>query len=276
MKFSNSNRVNGIDGAIRLVLEEAGREDMSEDAIGLLLKSLDNTILHSEGEKAIQIEVHRQYGRNTRWYPAAEGPWLIPLPHLRYDALPAPMITFSLQPYLVSGLIIQVNGHSISNTLVGTIGKLVKLMLPMIFLQALLDEDLETFPIVSKDGIRTSRKVPGLNEPLTLPDEFVAELFWILERRSVVSWLLSFGTHGRSLAPQVAGSLLGIQFRIKNEDLPLTEQVWSKEVIMEGLTKMFGVTKAKEMFNKGLSNLKPKMTNEEVFRLILQLAGQEE
>ncbi len=276
MKFSNSNRVNGIDGAIRLVLEEAGREDMSEDAIGLFLKSLDITLLHSEGEKAIKNEVHRQYGRNARWRPAAEGPWLIPLPHLRYDALPASMITFSLQPYLVSGLIIQVNGHSISNTLVGTIGKPVKLMLPMIFLQALLDEDLETFPIVSKDGIRTSRKVPGLNEPLTLPDEFVAELFWILERRSVVSWLLSFGTHGRSLAPQVAGSLLGLQFRDKTEDLPLTEQVWSKDVVSEGLTKMFGISKAKEMFDKGLSNIKPKMTNEEVFRVILQLAGQEE
>jgi len=43
--------------------------------------------------------------------------------------------------------------------------------------------------------------------------EFVDDLSWNLERESVASWLLSFGANGRSLMPQVVGSLLGLQFR---------------------------------------------------------------
>lgn len=271
MRIIEDKHLTSIDHAVGLVLIEAGQEDMSKEACSLFVTSLDVMKLRSEGEKILRSAVHQKYGSKTRWCPATQGPWLVPSPRLRYDTLPIPMLSFSLQPYLVAGFTILSAGYSPSNTLVSLIGKPEKLMLPMIFLQALLNEDIENFTLVSKDGTHTSRIVPGLKEPLILPDEFVAELTWILERKSVVSWLLGFGAQGRSLAPQVAGTLLGFQFRGKPENIPPMSQAWSQELILEGLTNMFGAQRAKDMFNKRLPLLKPNMANEEALRLILQM-----
>ena len=119
------------------------------------------------------------------------------------------------------------------------------------------------------------RNVPGLNEPLTLPDDFVIKLSSTLERKSVVSWLLSFGTQGRKLAPQVAGCLLGLQFGGKSKTLPISEQNWSKDIVIAGLTKLYGEQKARTMFNKEAPFLSPNMTNEDALKAILQTIGKE-
>jgi hypothetical protein len=164
--------------------------------------------------------------------------------------------------------------RSLSINLVGPIGKPEKLMLPMEFLQAILNNSLERFEIVAKDSTHTSWNVPFLREPLCLPDEFVTDLSWDLESKSVASWLLSFGANGRSLMPQVVGSLLGLQFRTVAES-PV-DQVWGQEVVMETLIRMFGTTKAKVKFSHALPHLRTDMTNEEAIRLVLQIAGREE
>jgi hypothetical protein len=65
--------------------------------------------------------------------------------------------------------------------------------------------------------------------------------------------------------------LLGFQFRGKPENIPPMSQAWSQELILEGLTNMFGAQRAKDMFNKRLPLLKPNMANEEALRLILQM-----
>lgn len=276
MRFVGDKDIRDIDGAIRLVLKEAGWQDMSLEAVRMFLKSLDEPGLRMEAEKVLKSEVHQHYGRNTRWRYAGEGPLLVPLPHLRYDALPAPILSFSLQPYLVVGVTVLDGKYSDHDTLVGAIGKPYKLTLPMVFLQAILNETVGRLTLVSKDGTSTTWNIPGLNAPLTLPDDFVRRLSSTLESKSVVSWLLSFGAHGRKLAPQVAGCLLGLQFGGKSKTLPISEQVWSKDIVIAGLTKLYGEQKARTMFNRESPYLSPEMTNEDALRAILQTIGKEE
>jgi len=276
MRFIGDKDIGDIGVAMRLVLKEAGRQDISEEAIRLFLKSFDESSLLTEAEKLLKSEVHQHYGRNARWRYSDEGLWLVPLPHLRYDALPNPVLSFSLQPYLVAGMTILDGKYSDHDTLVGAIGKPYKLTLPMIFLQAILNESLGHFTLVSKDATSTTWNVTGFNAPLTLPDDFVTGLSSTLERKSVVSWLLSFGTQGRKLAPQVAGCLLGLQFGGKSKAQPISEQVWSKEIVIAGLTKLYGEQTAKALFNRESPYLSPNMTNEDALKAMLQTRGKEE
>jgi len=146
----------------------------------------------------------------------------------------------------------------------------------MVFLQAILNESLGHFTLVSKDSTSTTWDIHGLNVPLTLPDDFVKGLSSTLESKSVVSWLLSFGAQGRKLAPQVAGCLLGLQFGGKSKTLSLSEQVWSKEIVIAGLTKLYGEQTAKTLFNRESPYLSPNMTNEDALKAILQTRGKEE
>jgi len=271
MRFS-SGYIAGIDEAIDLVLREAGRDDMSQEVLEPFLSAVDRARLQTEGEKMVDIEVRRRYGRNARWQGEL---WFVPLPQLRYEAQPVPLLMFTIQPYLAVGLAILNVDRSPSVNLAGPIGKPEKLILPLEFLQAMLDNRLDSFEIVAKDGTHTSRNVPFFREPLRLPDEFLADLSWELEGKSVASWLLGFGANGRSLMPQVVGSLLGLQFRTKNETRPPDKQVWSQDDVLETLVRMFGALKAKTLLNQALPHLKADMTNEEAIRLILQMAGKE-
>lgn len=271
MKFV-SGYVTDIDKAVTLVLREAGRDDMAQEAADLFLTSIDTTRFQTEGEKLVDTEVRRRYGRNARWQGKL---WFVPLPQLRYEALPVPLLTFNLQPYLAAGLTVFNVDRSPSANLVGPIGKPEKLTLPMEFLQAILNNSLDKFDIVAKDGTHTSWKVPFFQEPLRLPDEFVADLSWELESKSVASWLLGFGTNGRSLMPQVVGSLLGLQFRRNIEARPPAERVWSQDDVLETLIRMFGALKARTLLSQATPQLKGNMTNEEAIRLIIQMAGKE-
>ena len=272
MKFV-SGYVTDVDEAVALVIREAGRDDVSQEAVDLFLTSIDATRLQTEGEKTVDTEVRRRYGRNARWQGKL---WFVLLPRLRYEALPVPLIMLNLQPYLVAGLTVFNVDRSPSVNLVGPIGKPENFILPMEFLQAILDSKLDSFQIVAKDGTHTSWKVPFFREPLRLPDEFLAGLSHDLQSKSVASWLMGFGVNGRSLMPQVVGSLLGLQFRTTaTQTRPPSDHVWSQEDVLETLIRMFGASKAKALLNQALSDLKVDMTNEEAIRTILQMAGKE-
>ncbi len=267
-----SGYIADVDEAVALVLHEAGRGDMSQEAADLFLSSVDSTGLQIPGEKVVDTEVRRRYGRNARWQGKL---WFVPLPQLRYEALPVPLITFNIQPYLAVGLAIYNVNRSPSVNLVGPIGKAEKLILPLEFLQAILDNRLDRFELVAKDGTHTSWNVPFFREPLRLPDEFLADLSWELERKSVSSWLLGFGKNGNSVRPQVVGSLLGLQFRTATETHPPDKQAWSQDDVLETLIRMFGALKARALLNQALPNLKANMTNEAAIRLVIQMAGKE-
>ncbi len=271
MKFV-SGHITDVDEAVALVLREVGRDDMTQEAADLFLASIDTARLQAEGEKLVNAEVHRRYGRNARWQGKL---WFVPLPRLRYEALPVPLLAFNLQPYLAAGLNVFNVDRSPMTNLVGPIGKPEKLTLPLEFLRAILNDRLNSLDIVAKDGTHTSWKVPYLKEPLRLPDEFVASFSSDLKNKSVASWLMGFGTNGRSLMPQVVGSLLGLQFRRNIEAQPPAERVWSQVDVLETLIRMFGALKARSLLSQATPQLKADMTNEEAMRIIIQMAGKE-
>jgi hypothetical protein len=275
MRFIGDVDIRGFDGAIAVVLKEMGRQDVSREAIGLFMESMDAFELLREEEKTVKSEVHQHYGRNARWRYSSQGPWFVQLPQLRYEAMPVPILSFFLQPYLVAGMTIWNHDYSYHDTLVGPVSKPYRLILPMIFLQAILEESIGRFTLLSTDGISTTWSVPGLNEPLTLPDDFVDRLSSTLTRRSVVSWLFSFGVQGRKLAPQVAGCLLGLIFGGKSKDEPRSGQVWSMDIVIAGLTKLYGARIARAMFSSALPYLSPEITNEDALKTILQNRGRE-
>lgn len=273
MKLYEDIFISNLDVAIDLVLRDSGQQGMARVALELFIKSYDESSLCIEGDKTIKNEVQRYYGRNSRWRDSDAGPWYIPLPHLRFDSIPAPALSFNLQPYMVAPVIVLDNRYSYHDAVVGPIGKPFKLTLPMVFLQAVLNNTVNHFTLISKDSTSTTWNIPGLNSPLTLPDEFVKRLSYTLEIKSVVAWLLNFGTQGRALAPQVAGCLLGLQFGGKQKVSSLSEQVWDKETVIAGLTRLYGEQKAKTLFNQQLPFLNPGMTNEDALRVILQSIG---
>lgn len=127
MKCTGDENIRGIDGAIALVLKETDRQDVSREAIGLFLESIDASGLLKEEEKTVKSEVHQHYGRNCRWRYSSQGPWFVPLPQLRYDAVPVPMLSFILQPYLIAVMTIWDHDYRHYDTLFGPVSKPYKL-----------------------------------------------------------------------------------------------------------------------------------------------------
>ncbi len=273
MKFVGDKDISTIDYAIRLVLKESGQQDMSVESIEFFINSVYESAFRAEVDKVLKGEVHRYYGRNARWHNSGEGHWLIPVPHLRYDFTPVPQLSFSLQVFLATSIKVLDGKYPSYDVLVGTIGKTDKLTLPMIFLLAILNKSTNYFAMVSKDSVSTTRSIPGINTPFTLPDEFVRRLSCTLETKSVVSWLMDFGTQGSKLAPQVAGCLLGLQFGNKSKVITLSKQAWDKDTVIAGLTRLYGEQKARTLFIRELTSLDSAMTNEDALRVILQSIG---
>jgi hypothetical protein len=182
-------------------------------------------------------------------------------------------VTFTVQGYVVAAITVETTDDSYRATLVGPTGKPEKLTLPIPFLQAILDDELEQFEIVGRDSKYTSWSIPGLKESLRLPNDFVAGLSAVLRLKSVASWLLEFGPAGETVAPQVVGSLLGLQFGATATPPPVWEQPFQREIVIDTLTRMFGSARAAEMFQKWAPYLKSSITNEEAVSFILKETG---
>jgi len=245
---------------------------MSLKITSLFTSTLHIDKLHSEIERSINTAIHSRYGNKAKWHG---NQWLVPMPKLRFEAKPIPKVTFAIQGYLVSVGTVETRDDFYSVTLVGPIGKPEMLVLPLPFLQAMLDDDLEHFEIVGRDGTHTAWNIPGFKEAIRLPNDFTARLSDVLRLESVAEWLLDFGAQGKSIAPLVVGTLIGLQLHGVIEPLPVGQQQWKREGVLDTLTQMFGTARAKEMLEQEAPYLKANMSNEEVIRLILEEAGRE-
>jgi hypothetical protein len=270
MKVLPGRRGDSFEEATTLAFQEAGKGDLSPDTTSVFASAIDDEKIGAEAERTINTTVHGRYGRSARWHGR---PWLIPLPQVRYDSQPIPRITFSVQGYLVAPITVRTTDDSYRVTVVGPASKPERLILPIPFLQAILDDELEQFEVVGRDGRYTNWNVPGLREALRLPNEFVTQLSAVLRLKSIASWLLDFGSEGEAVAPFVVGSLLGLQYHGLTRPLPVAEQSFQREVVIDTLTRMFGSARAAEMFEKSASYLKSSMSNEEAVSLIIKEAG---
>jgi hypothetical protein len=264
----HGKQANSFKEAVALAFEAAGVDDMSPESAGLFTSAIDVGVLYSESGKTIDGAVHARYGRGAGW---SGRRWVVPIPSLRFDTVPIPQLTIKVQGHVVARVEVEAGYRSHSLTLVGSIGKSQTMVIPVVFLSALLDDDLDRFRVVSKDGTSTSWEIPGTKQPVELADKFVTLLRETLSRKSVARWLEDFGSQSRGVAVLVIGTLLGIAFA---QPLPPGQRAWDEQSVIETLRGLGYSTKAAtEALNRAMSDLRAGHTLEEAIRLILQQAG---
>ena len=270
MEILPGKRADSFREAAGLAFQQAGRGDMAPEMASLFASAIDLDKLDAEAKKSLASAVRGRYGRGAGWRSRR---WLISVPQPSYEGRPVPHLTFTIQPYLVAAIAVDADGVSYRATVVGPAGKAGKLMLPISFLQAVLDDGLEQFEIVGQDSDGTSWYIPGFRTALRLPGRFVADLAAALKPRTVDAWLLDFGTRGRAIAPLAAGSLLGQQLHDVLHPLSVGEQPFRREAVIDQLTRMYGSARAAEMFQQAAPFLKSSLTNDEALSLILKETG---
>ena len=264
------NKAGTITEAARLALDLADKGDMSPEVARLFVAVTDGDRPSDDATRSITSAVRGRYGRSATW---SGRQWFIPVPQIRFDALPIPLITVAVQLYLVAAIAARGLDGSYRLTVIGPIGKEQTLLLPIALLQAILDDDLDGLQVVGRDGSYTTWTLPGMKAPLRLPDGLIAGLQTVLSTASVTSWLRSFGSDGESIAPHVVGSFLGLQHHGLLSPVPTNEQPFRRDIVIGHLTRMYGSAVAADMFERAAPFLKSTMTNDETLKFILNETG---
>jgi len=240
---------------------------MSTDITDMFVPLANDNKTSSEADKTIGTAIRNRYGNKTTW--RAER-WFVPIPKLLYEGKDIPQLTIEITVYLVAAAAIRTQQDSRLVTLVGAVGKPETLSIPMVFLHAFLESDLDRFTIIARDSVYTTWEVPG-TKPVRIPNDFVSELATMLRYQSVVAWLGEFGAQGRCVAPLVAGSLLGLAFQDSSQPIPVSRQGFTTEDLVGALESMaFRHNEAMDMVNRAVPRLRADMALEEAIRITLQ------
>lgn len=270
MKIIPGIKAENFNEAVGLALGDAGAIGMSPKAISLFLPVIDDGRLRSDTEKAIAGTIRNQYRGKPSWHGSW---WHAPIPRLRYDARDIPHLIIEVRMYLVATPYVETANDGFAVTLVGALGQPETMIIPMVFLQAVLDNDLGRFGVLMRSATHTTWDVPGA-KPVQLPNSFIDRLTDVLKHQPVVDWLDSFGSQGRSVAPLVAGSLLGLQLGNNVLAVPVESQSVTTERLVSILENMAYTPKeVKEMVNRATPYLRTEHTLEEAIRIVLQQAG---
>ncbi len=269
MKILHGRRIAIFEEAAKLAFQDAGVGDMSPAAAELFQSVITGDDHRSKGERLIDITIRKRYGVPPNWNTA----WYVAVPEPGYDTRGTPHITVDLKMYFVATAEVRTGSRYFPVTLLEPFGKPENLVSPLIFIQAIFNDDIGRFPVIAKSGGRTVWEIPGF-KPTELPDDFVSRLSNTLRRKSVAGWLMDFGSRGRNIMPLVVGTLLGLQFGNADRltearrETPTTEQLVSD---LEGMA--YSIKEAKEMVNRAAPYLKANDTEEEALRIVLQQAG---
>ena len=246
---------------------------MSAAVTDLFGSLVDASRFRTEAEKSIGAALRDRYRAKPTW---KRKWWCIPVPMLSYEARDIPHLKIKIETYLVAVAEVETIGGSHSVTLVGIIGKPEALAIPMVFLHAVLNDDVMRFGILAKSGSHTTWEIPGA-KALQLPNDFVNKLTMITNQKSVGSWLDDFGIQGRSVKPLVVGSLLGLQFQSTTGDIPLAQQTYTPERLVTALEAMaYTGAEAEVIVGRASPGLRADHTLEEALRIVLQYAGKGE
>jgi len=267
MKILTGSRANNLKEAVSLALQEAEIGLMSSDLVYIFASIADSTKNTAEADKVIGTTVRSRYGNKATW--RAER-WFVPVPKLQFQSKDIHQLVIEVSVYLVAAAVVRPADDSRLITVVGPVGKPEIVSIPMVFLHALLENDLGRFAMVARDATYTIWEVPGA-KPVRLPNDFVNELSAILKYQSVVSWLCQFGAQGRCVAPLVAGSLIGLAFQDSSKPAPANKEMVTTENLVSALEGLaYQPSEARELVRKVSSRLRADMTLEEAIRLILQ------
>ena len=254
--------------AINKVFQMTGVDGISADTIDMFTSITSGDKINSEADKIISSTIRSRYGGKSTWRVER---WFIPIPTLHYEGKDTPRLIIEAQVYMVATADVKTQQGSHSITLVEAVGKPEILAIPMVFLHAFLEKDLGRFAVIARDAAHTQWELPG-TKPVQLPNDFVGKLSVMLRWRSVVDWLLEFGHQGRCVAPLVAGSLLGLAFQESIPPVPVSNQEWTTDDLVNALESMaFRHGEAGEMVSRVAPRLKAGITLEEAIRLTLQV-----
>lgn len=262
--------------AIPLAFWEAQVEGMKSEVAHLFATMLDQRISRQEVERLVTSAVKSQYGKDAEWN--ISNWWQVAVPSPRYEARGLPSLVIVTRAYVVASVEVTPGWSRGSRhiTVVEPLGKPQTTVLPLCFLQALLDGDEDRYRAVGKDGRWTLREIAGLKQPLRLHDDFVNELRHVFRLKPVADWLEDFGSRGRSLAPLVVGSLLGLMYRGDSASVPTEQQAYSRETLVEIITGMgYGIARAQKVLQRAEPELRAGMTLEEATRIVLKHISEE-
>ena len=258
--------------AANLVKLESEDEEISLQTMEMFNAMVDRDKLHGEALRAIDKALYHRYpGRKPVWH----GPWwYIPAPHPGFDSREAPRLEFVIPIYLVASLRVEANRNIYSLTLIEILGKPESLVLPLLFLQSLISNNLDWIKVIARRPGETIWEIPGL-KPIPLSDEFLKSLKETLQRLPLVDWLRSFGDPGYKIAPLASGSMLAVLLaHRKSSPVAVEQQNCTFELLVSALESMaYTVTEAQAMVQKTLPDLKPEMNLEEGLKIVLQVAG---
>ncbi len=268
MKILSGRQADNRKEAMRLAFQEAGVEGMSADAVDMFESLADDHRIGSEADKAIGTNIRNRYGNKAIWWVEQ---WFVPIPKLHYEGKDIPQLIIEITVYLVAPASVKTKQDHRLVTLVGAVGKPETLSIPMVFLHAFLEGDLDQFAIIARDSVYTTWEVPG-TKPVRLPNDFINELTEMLKYQSVVAWLGEFGAQGRCVAPLIAGSLLGLAFQDTSQPVPVSRQGFTTDDLVGALESMaFRHGEAEDMVNRATPRLRADMTLEEAIRITLQM-----
>ena len=267
MKILSGKQADNQNEAVSLTLQTANVDSMDTYIIDMFETLPDNNKISAEADKIIGSTIRSRYGNKATW--RAER-WFVPIPKLRYDGKDIPQLIIEVDIYLIAAVVVRTRDSRLI-TLAGAVGKPETLTIPMVFLHALLEDDLGRFAMVARDARYTTWEIPGA-KPVRLPNDFVGELSRRLKWQSVISWLEEFGSQGRYVAPLVAGSLLGLAFQDSSQPLPANEETVTTDNLVSALESMaYQPAEAKEMVRSAAPRLRADMTLEEAIRITLQM-----
>ncbi len=249
-----------------MALHEAGADDVSL-SVAELFEGAEATNLRSEAERNIMAAIRGRYRGNPAWHGKC---WCVSIPKPGYDTRGTPQVTIELKTYAVAAGQVETTDRHHAVTLVGPIGKPEMVIIPIVLLQAVLDDDLSRFSVLARSSGRTTWEIPGFKS-VQLADTFITRLPEVLKRKSVATWLQGFGSQGRSIRPLIVGALLGLQSMDRAKALPSGEQTCTYEQLVSGLGALaYRASEAKEMIARSAPYLRADHTLEEALRVILQ------
>ncbi len=268
MKIISGRYAGNRKEAAELAFQAAGVDIVSSDILDMFTSLSGTDIVSGEAEKSIGAAVKNRHGSKATW---RADRWFVPIPKLSYGSKDMPQLVIEVLVYVIAVVTVRTQQDSRHMTLAGAVGKPEILTIPMVFLHALLEKDQGRFSIVAKDVGYTTWEVPG-SRPVRLPSDFVGELTHMLKYQSVVSWLVEFGTQGKSIAPLVAGNLLGLAFQDSTQPVPVSKEVVTTDNLVSALESMaYQPAEAKEMVKCIAPRLRADMTLEEAIRITLQM-----
>ncbi len=268
MKILTGKQVDNKREAVRLAFQAAGVDDISADVIDMFTSLSDTDAVSGEADKIIGAAVRSRNGSKATW---RADRWFVPIPKLSYGSKDMPQLVIEVMVYVIAVVTVKTQQDCRYMTLAGAVGKPEILTIPMVFLHALVEKDQGRFSITGRDILYTTWEVPGAR-PVRLPNDFISELGEMLKYQSVVSWLSEFGPQGKSVAPLVTGSLLGLAFQDSTQHVPVSKEVMTTDNLVSVLESMaYRPTEAREMVNRISPRLRADMTLEEAIRITLQM-----